>query len=265
MNERPKIFINRALFYRPLAVNVRASSLSINQVANGTVEIVPPNKTIRMYTLWEGGYDIDLSGLVIFSDNRVEKVGWNGRGTLGSMVTYSGDNTGTHNKNAEYLDINLSQMKKTDVEWVIVEARVFRGSNFGSFPKSGVLAGWMERDKPDANRNWLPETVSSAVKLANDSKTAYLSALHVPTNNIVFLDLSMGNGMVSGPEDAMKMRTYLENLVTLDNGSNTISWDKLNQGHILHLLHTVTDKIEEADIVFDENTTSEAVSALLNL
>lgn len=256
-----KVFIDRALYYRPLAMNNRASSLSLSGKANGTVELVPAGKVIRMYVHWHGTTDIDLSGFIITSDNKIEKVGWNGRHQYSSAVVYSGDNTGHSSKNAEYLDISVDALPK-DTEWVISEARIYRGPrNFAGYAGK-ARAGWMLREFPEANTQWLPETIEHSVVLNNDASTAYLLALHVPTRSIVYLDLSMGNAMVSSAEDAIKMRTFLETFVTLDDGSEDIKWDKINQGHIVNCLaktNLVSTK-EEADLVFDENTTWEAIA-----
>ena len=73
-----KVYIDRSLYYTPLQSNNRASGLSIYSKANGTTEIVPDGKTIRLYCHWEGRYDIDLSALIIHDNNEVVKVGWDG-------------------------------------------------------------------------------------------------------------------------------------------------------------------------------------------
>ena len=256
-----KVFIDRALYYRPLATNNRASSLSLGSATAGTTERVDIQKTLRMYVHWHGSSDIDLSGLAITKDNQVVKVGWNGRSNLKGIV-YSGDNTGRSAKNAEYLDITPKDMLNS-IEWVIVEARIYRGpSNYAGYGGK-ARAGWMLRSKPEANIHWLPETIDNAIVLNSTSRTSYLSALHVPTGNIVMLDLAMGDKRVSSSEDGIKMRQYLETFVTLDDGSDEVKWDKINQGHVLSLLYTVVDDADEADIVFDENTTAESVTACM--
>ena len=102
------VFIDRSLYYSPLATNNRASSFSVSGKAIGTVEKLPEDgKVIRVYVHWVGGSDIDLSGFVIDSKNEVVKVGWDGNHKYGTAITYSGDNTGHSAKNAEYLDCLL--------------------------------------------------------------------------------------------------------------------------------------------------------------
>jgi hypothetical protein len=85
---------------------------------------------------------------------------------------------------------------------------------------------------------------------------------------VVYLDVAMGNSNVSSEEDALKMKQYLSATVTLpgqeESGAIEIKWDKLNSGHVLHLLaEELTDNPKLADVVFDENITSERISVLM--
>jgi hypothetical protein len=76
--------------------------------------------------------------------------------------------------------------------------------------------------------------------------------------------MAMGSAMVSNKSDAIKMRSFLKTFVTLDSGDSSIKWDKINQGHILNAISgEVVESVEEADLVFDENTTLESVSSYL--
>jgi hypothetical protein len=263
MKNTKKVFINRSLYYSPLATNNRASSFSISSKAIGTVEKLPEDKTLRVYCHWVEKYDIDLSAFVINQDNSVVKVGWNGDHKFGTSITYSGDNTGYAYKNAEYLDLNLNNLD--GVEWVVFDARIFRGPNFNNWPNEGVLCGWMQRSKPERNNHWLPETVEHATKITSNSKSAYLCAVHVLTKNLVYLDVALDrNNIVARAADAIKMRTFLEKFVILDDGKEEVNWKKLAQGHVINLLAgSVVKTKEEADIVFDENTTWEQVARMM--
>lgn len=257
-----KVYIDLPLYYRPLDANNRASNLSLNGNVNGTVEKADVNKTIRLYVHWEGRDDIDLSAMLISSDNKVTKVGWNGRHHSNGGVIYSGDNTGHSDKNAEYIDITPNKLGG-DIEWVILDANIYRGKqNFKAY-NGKIKTGWMLRDNPEANTAWLPKTVSNAQVLASEGKIAYLMAYHVPTNNIVYLDLTTASSNVTTTEDALKMRIFLDKFVSL-NGDEEISWKKINQGHLLHILAgEVVSSQEEADIHFSELTTQEEVSKYL--
>ena len=75
----------------------------------------------------------------------------------------------------------------------------------------------------------------------------------------------MGKSRVSSAQDAIRMRIFLDSFISLDSGDEEISWDKLNQGHILHLLSAnVISEEDNAEVVFASKTTSEQVSRLMN-
>lgn len=264
---RGKVYIDPLLYWRPLSVNNRASSLSLDSKPVGTVERYEEQKTLRLYIHWEGNSDIDLSGFVITRDLNVIKVGWNGQHAAATYMAYSGDNRGHHEKNAEYLDINTEQLPE-DIDWIVLEARIYGGPESFEAYNGKVHAGWMSRAEPDGgNTLWLPERLEHALVLRTKSRTAYLMAYHPATQSIVYLDIAMGSSNVSNAQDALKMKQYLGATVTLpgqeDDGIE-IKWDKLNSGHVLHLLaDEVVDSPALADVVFEENITSERISMLM--
>lgn len=258
------VFVDPGLYYTPLATNNRASTLALdgNRVI-GTSQQYTQGATLRLYVHWEGKSDIDLSGFAISRHNDVLKVGWNAAHKAADYIVYSGDNTGLSEKNAEYIDINTSSVPD-GIEWIIVEARIFRGpSSFAGY-EGTVHMGWMSRSHPEAGKHWLPKTLEHAMVLTNDAKVAYLMAYHPRSNNIVFLDMSMGAARVSTPQDALQMRAFLERFVTLDEDHAEMQWDTLNQGHVLELLAPEMAADEaSAEIVFDEHTTAEQVGWLM--
>jgi len=261
-----KVAIDLPLYYRPLGGNNRASNLNFTGAVNGTVEKADTSKTIRLYVHWEGRTDIDLSAMLLNSANEVIKVGWNGRhhaGTQGGAV-YSGDNTGHAEKNAEYIDITPNLLP-TGTEWVICDANIYSGRGYRTYRESNgtVKVGWMLRDKPEANEAWLPKTVAAAQVLTAESKNAWLMAYHVPTASIVYLDMTGAGSNVTNADDAVKMRIFLDKFVSLTSGEE-INWDKINQGHLLHLLAgEVVTNPEEADVHFSDATTQEEVSKFM--
>jgi len=211
-----KIAIDAPLYYRPLDANNRASNLSLGGVVNGSVEKANVDQTIRLYVHWEGRDDIDLSAMLLTSNNDFIKVGWNGRHSAGTGALYSGDNTGNNAKNAEYIDITPSLLP-TGTEWVICDANIYRGKQSYAAYQGSIKAGWMLRDKPEANENWLPKTLAQAQVLSSAGRIAYLMAYHVPTSSIVYLDMAIDASNVTTAADAVKMRIFLDRFVSLNN------------------------------------------------
>lgn len=259
-----KVYIDRLLYNTPFAMNNRASSLSLHSRTIGTTYQYTDKQTLRMYVHWEDKSDIDLSAFCIMDNGEIVKVGWNARYSQLDWMVYSGDNTGYADQNAEYIDINTQSMPPT-VSWVIVEARIFRGPLSFKQYNGKVKMGWMNRTFPEASKLWLPETTAHAMVLNNDARVAYLMAYHPVTNNIVYLDMSMGASEVSTEDDAKKFLIFLNRCIALDDGQD-IQWKKLQQGHVLHLLSgEVVNKLEDADVIFDANTTQEQVASIVRL
>ena len=174
-------------------------------------------------------------------------------------IGYSGDNTGNNAKNAEYIDITPSLLP-AGTEWVICDANIYRGRQSYAAYQGSIKAGWMLRDKSEANENWLPKTLAHAQVLSSAGRIAYLMAYHVPTASIVYLDMAIDASNVTTAAYAVKMRIFLDRFVSL-NTSEEVNWDKINQGQLLHLLAgEVVDNPEDADIHFSEATTVEEVT-----
>ena len=254
--------IDHGLYFTPLATNNRASSLALDAKVIGTTERYPEQATLRMYVHWSGRSDIDLSAFMISTTNEVVKVGWNTRHLAGDYVVYSGDNTGLADKNAEYIDVNTTKLPAS-VEWIILEARIYRGPKSFAGYEGKVHIGWMSREFPEANTHWLPDTLEHAQVLTNTAKVAYLMAYHPRSQSIVYLDMSMGAAQVSTAQDAIRMRVFLEQIASVES-EHSRGWERLNQGHILELLAgTVAEPGEHAEVHFGPETTAEQVSALM--
>lgn len=263
-------YIDPGLYHTPLATNNRASSLTLDGKALGTTEVYAAQQTLRVYVHWEGPSDIDLSGFTISRANEVQKIGWNGAHRAGDYIVYSGDNTGLAAKNAEYLDINTAELPE-DIDWIIVEARIFRGPPSFAGYEGKVHMGWMSRAAPRANKQWLPKTLERATVLRNEGTVAYLLAYHRASKRIVYLDMSMGSSAVSTAHDAIRMRGFLRGFVSFNegdggDGGDGHSWARLNQGHVLELLAPARAPTPVgAEFLFNEDTTAEQVSRLMKL
>jgi len=262
IDDNKKYFIDRSLYYTPMAMNNRASELSLDSKVIGESVIYEGKKTLRLYVHWEGRSDIDLSAFIIDNENNVKKIGWNSYHHSDGYVVYSGDNTGLADKNAEYMDINVKEVPK-NVEWIITEARIYRGPSTYAGYNGKAHIGWMETNHPEENLHWQPTKLVNAKLLQAKASTAYLMAYHAPTKSVVYLDMAMGSSSVSNNQDAVKMRMFLESFISLDDGQD-ISWDKLNQGHLLELrLPNIVEDSKEADVVFDGASSVDEISTLI--
>lgn len=259
-----KVYIDEALYRRPLAINNRAASVGITSANTGSVLPLNPIKDIfRLYCHWSNGpgrVDIDFSAWAVGGGDYT-KVGYGGQNNAPG-ITYSGDNTGSYAKNSEYLDIDINDLDPK-VEWVVSEAVIYAGgTSFTTLPP--VFTGCMEISKANSSmtKAWIPQNVTTAIKLTSDTSNAYLCALHVPTKSIVYLDVSKAGHHVSGLDEIKGFMPFLEKFTP--NSGAGINWDLLNQGQLLNLMaDEVVETPEEALYVFAEDVPSEEVTALL--
>ena len=232
-----KVYIDRKLYFRSLPLNNRAASHSMQNYSCGSAVEVDGEKIVRAYVHWVGRSDIDLSAFALHGNGDIVKIGWNGGHHLEGAIVYSGDNTGHSAKNAEYLDVNVKKLRELGYQWVVLDAKVYRGTTFNLWEGEGVHAGFMLREKPEQNNHWLPETVEQAMKISSNSKSAYLFAIDVENACVVFLDVAKTDeSSITSDADALKIVEFTKNVYMQDNGSE-ISWNKLGQGHILNLLY----------------------------
>lgn len=266
---KQKVFVDDSLFYQGLAVNKRAAATSlVPGSATGKLQKVDPSRTIRMYVHWTKNHDIDLSGFIINplnSSSPITKIGWNSRHYNESRaVVYSGDNTGRSDKsNSEYLDITPSLLP-TGTEWVVADAVIFAGRDGSSTYKdldSIVRAGFVLHDTPQVGTHWKPDNTEHSILIESDSRNSWLLAYHVPTEQIVYLDVASNNSSITDSAHAAYIQAFLGKLVGVDVAEGLTD---LRLGHILQLLAgEVVDDVEAADIVFDANTSTEKVVAYL--
>jgi hypothetical protein len=252
-----KTVINNRLYYRPMQTNNRGASDSLFQMSKGTAIDVPTDKHIlRFFTFWKGrGVDLDMSAWM-FDGKNFDKIGWDKKYGREDAV-YSGDNQGISEKNAEYIDID---MNKTDAQWVIVETRRWNNKHrpFGDFK---TMVGFQMLDESLApSEHWLPSAIANSANIETSAISCYMAALHVPTRKVIILDVSTTSGNVSTESEVTQFMDYLVKFTP----NEEISWDYLNQGHILHLLSKNVVEVDDNDaILFDENTTWDKVASLI--
>lgn len=260
-----KAYISPSLFFRPLKVNNRASSASLNGSVSGKVIELEADKTLRSYIMWEGRSDIDLSGFVIDEARNVTKIGWNtSYASKTAAIIYSGDNTGNYKKNSEYLDIYPERFDDGE-EWVLTTAVIYAGpSTYAKYPKP-VYSGVLALDAPKTkDRSWNPSDLSEAMLVSADSRNVYLTLVHLPTNRAVYLDISNNSsGSITNDDDALQIIDHVINKGILEadqDGEITT----IRQGHLLSFVFDTVDDPAEADIVFDEDTQYEEVLKYIN-
>lgn len=211
-----KVIIDEKLKNIPLPTNMRSISETDTPVVRGTrMPInVDHTKTVRFYVHWKderGTEDIDLSATLLGMGQRIT-VSWNGLYKLGSkecLVAHSGDVRYRKGGCAEYIDINIKELRKQGLRYVLVDVRNFEGRSMKSLSPA---FGYMEREHPESNKTWIPNTVAASWRLQSEAKACIAVMIDLETMEYIPLDIDSNSITATGDTESLltAMRMYME-------------------------------------------------------
>ena len=211
-----KIIIDEKLKNIPLPTNMRSISETDTPVVRGTrMPInVDHTKTVRFYVHWKDAFgteDLDLSATLLGMGQRIT-VSWNGLYKLGGkecLVAHSGDVRHRKGDCAEYIDINIKEMRKQGLRYVMVDVRNFNGRSLKSL---NPAFGYMEREHPESNSTWVPNTVAASWRLQSEAKACIAVMIDLETMEYIPLDIDSNSITATGDTESLltAMRMYME-------------------------------------------------------
>ena len=211
-----KVIIDEKLKNIPLPTNMRSISETDTPMVRGTrMPInVDHTKTVRFYVHWKDAFgteDIDLSATLLGMGQRIT-VSWNGFYKWGAneyLVAHSGDVRYRKGDCAEYIDINIKEMRKQGLRYVMVDVRNFNGRSLKSL---NPAFGYMEREHPEANSTWVPNTVAASWRLQSEAKACIAVMIDLETMEYIPLDIDSNSITATGDTEALltAMRMYME-------------------------------------------------------
>ena len=211
-----KVIIDKKLKNIPLPTNMRSISETDTPVVRGTrMPIhVDYTKTVRFYVHWKDAFgteDLDLSATLLGMGQRIT-VSWNGLYKLGSnecLVAHSGDVRHRKGDCAEYIDINIKELRKQGLRYVLVDVRNFEGRSLKSL---NPAFGYMEREHPESNKTWTPSTVAASWRLQSEAKACIAVMIDLETMEYIPLDIDSNSITATGDTEALltAMRMYME-------------------------------------------------------
>ena len=90
-------------------------------------------------------------------------------------------------ENSEYIDINVQKSLQEGFKYVVLDVKNYNGSTFSSV--KDAVAGYMEREFPESNMNFLPSTISDCTRLENESSSTIMSVIDLETREYIHLDI----------------------------------------------------------------------------
>ena len=244
------VYVDSALNDCPLPTQQRSASEGLFQVARGTKLPIGDKNTLRFFIYWIGK-DIDLSAT--FHDdnfNIISHVSYTMSKNAEYQSYHSGDIVNAPNGAAEFIDITLDGVEKTEARYISMNVLVYRGPTFAEHKE--CYAGWMTRDKPNSNEIFDPKTVQQKIDVRARSYNVIPVIFDVVERTAIWTDLSTskraltfhgGNNVES---NQATISQTLRAIVSLDN--KTTLYD-------LFTMHakargTLVDNKDDADFVF---------------
>lgn len=183
------VYIDEELKKIPLPTNMRSLSESLTPIIRGQrLPIEGTGKVIRPFIHWfdeRGNEDLDLHGFLI-GDTKVDKFGFNNKYSS-ELGCYSGDVRHRKGACAEYVDLFIDVAKEQGFRYFIPVVHNFTGRPLSSM--KDAVAGVMMRENASANMAWIPETISTAMKLTSAATMALIGCYDLETMEYIHLDL----------------------------------------------------------------------------
>ena len=199
MDSLGNCWIDEELKKIPLPTNMRSMNFSTKPTIRGQrVPLDNPDaKVIRPFIHWmdkHGSEDLDLS--VTFVGEKVSDVLSFSNLRVGNSV-HSGDVRHRQGPCAEYIDIDMEDALNRGYKYVVIDVRNFNGGSLSSVETS---FGIMEREHPESNKTWLPETISNCQSLGSTSSNTLISIIDLETKEYIMLDID-SDGFVTARSD----------------------------------------------------------------
>lgn len=190
-------WIDEELKKIPLPTNMRSMNFSTRPLLRGQRTPLDNQdaKVIRPFVHWfdkDGSEDLDLSATFVGEKSR-EVLSF-GNLRVGRSV-HSGDVRHRQGPCAEYIDIDIEDALKRGFKYVVIDVRNFNGRSLKSVEST---FGIMEREFPESNKTWLPETISGCQNLESESVNTLITIIDLETKEYIMLDVDSNGITASG-------------------------------------------------------------------
>lgn len=190
-------WIDEELKKIPLPTNMRSMNFSTRPLLRGQRTPLDNQdaKVIRPFVHWfdkDGREDLDLSATFVGEKSR-EVLSFSNL-KVGRSV-HSGDVRHRQGPCAEYIDIDIEDALKRGFKYVVIDVRNFNGRTLKSVEST---FGIMEREFPESNKTWLPETISGCQNLESESVNTLITIIDLETKEYIMLDVDSNGITASG-------------------------------------------------------------------
>lgn len=242
-NKLGKIYIDENMKNIALPLQETTAQSGYKVLPKGSKIQIPETKKIRVFAYWEKVNDIDLSLQGIKEDGSRIEFSWRSMyKNQNEAITFSGDQTSGYKGGSEFFDIDLDYIRQKHpyVKYLICCNNVYSGIPFS---RCICKAGYMLREDVDAGEVWEPKSVETSFAINCDSTFAYLFAIDLKDNSLIWLNTADDiNSRVAGENNINFVDKYLNVL------------DTINVYKLFEMMATeVVDNANGADIVVSDD------------
>ena len=177
----------------PLPTNMRSMSDSLVPVIRGQrLPMATGKEWVRLFIHWydeRGTEDLDLHGFLL-SENSTQSyrsIGYNGDHKLRNWGYFSGDVRQRRGPCAEYIDLRVTDALQAGFRYFVMVIHNFQGRSLASM--KDCVVGVMEREFPEANEGWVPDTIANCMRPTSDSTMCLAYMYDLQLREYIHLDL----------------------------------------------------------------------------
>jgi len=205
-------WIDEELKKIPLPTNMRSMSASTKPKIRGqrTPLDNPDAAVVRPFVHWmdkNGSEDLDLSVTFIGNKKRSEVLSYSTTGLKIGKSAHSGDVLNRRGPCAEYVDIHIEDALSRGHQYAVIDVRNYKGRGLESVE---ARFGIMEREFPQSNKIWLPETISSTQMLESESPNTLIAIIDLVTKEYIMLDIDSEGAVYARGDVANTMKMVEE-------------------------------------------------------
>jgi len=252
-----KIYIDERLKSYVVPFSQRSASRSLRALARGSrIPIDENTNTLRLFMYWkqpsDQSVDIDLSSVFYDSDWKyVSHISYTN--LREPYACHSGDITSAPEGASEFIDLNIKEMKKCGIRYVVAAMISFTRQSYINIPECFV--GWMNREAPESGEIFEPKTVQNRADITSDTRFTIPLVIDLDRMEVIWADLSLRenplfyNNIEGNAKGTCLMGQAIVSLVR-PNLYDLFMLNGLARGEIV-------EKKEDADVIFsvDEGIT----------
>ncbi len=213
-----KVFIQEVLRDYTVPFAQRSASKALKTISRGSKISLPAGNTLRFFIYWKDGTertDLDLSALALDTDSGFKLViSYYNLKEIGGH--HSGDITSAPDGASEFIDIDISQVLKQGIRYILMNVNSYTQQPYCDLPI--CFAGFMVRQFPNSGEIYDPLTVENKFDLTANTRIAIPMIIDLYERKVLWTDLSLR----SNPSAVNNVHNNLSSVTLINKAMTTL-------------------------------------------